>query len=320
FREGSFTAPAIDRNGKLAGLMMRYDSRSQTLELVAGPVIAHFLHDFDAHPQGKYQGFPRGGLDYASLRDPQLRHYAKLPGGSSDGVYITDVADAGPAAVAGIRAGDVLTEVAGQAIDQDGNFADPLYGRINLSHLLTKAFVGDKLPVKILRDGQAQSLQLTLSHKAPEDYVIPPYVLDAGPRYLIAGGLIFQELSRQYLKEWGGDWQKQAPQRLVYLDRYQSALVQDGRRRVVILSNVLPTASNVGYEDLNYLVVKAINGHSLGSLDDLAKALAEKPEDGFYRVEFEDFPREIFLDSAHLSEEDAKIQRTYGLPELQRLN
>ena len=252
------------------------------------------------------------------MRDPQLRHYAKLPNGS-DGVYLTDLAADGPAAAAGLRAGDVLVEVAGQAIDQDGNYADPLYGRINLGHLLTRAFVCDRVPVKIVRDGAEQPAELTLSRKPPGDYVIPPYVLDRGPRYLIAGGLIFQELSRQYLKEWGGDWQKQAPQRLVYLDRYQSALVQDGRRRVVILSNVLPTGSNVGYEDLSYLVVKSVNGRSLGGLDDLAGALSNKPEDGFYRVEFEDFPRQIFLDSAQLGEEDAKIQRTYGLPALRRL-
>ena len=53
-------------------------------------------------------------------------------------------------------------------------------------------------------------------------------MIDRPPRYFLADGLIFQELSRQYLKKWGGDWQKQAPQRLVYLDRYQSALVPEG--------------------------------------------------------------------------------------------
>jgi len=33
--------------------------------------------------------------------------------------------------------------------------------------------------------------------------------------------LIFQELSRQYLREWGPNWLKEAPQRFVYLDRFQ---------------------------------------------------------------------------------------------------
>jgi hypothetical protein len=89
---------------------------------------------------------------------------------------------------------------------------------------------------------------------------------------------------------------------------------------VVILSNVLPTASNIGYEDLSYLIVKAVNNRPLGSLDDLAKALAEAPEGGFHKIQLEDYPREIFLDAARLPEEDAKIQRTYGLPTLRRLD
>ncbi len=320
FREGSFTAPVIDKGGRLAGILMRYDPRSQTLDVVPGPVIAHFLKDNDAPSAGGYGGFPKAGFEFAPMRDPQLRRYAKLPAGSNEGVYITDVAKGGPAAAAGVRAGDVLVEAAGQAIDQDGNFAAPLYGRINVVHLFTSGFVGDRVPIKYMRDGQPQTAELVLARKPPQDFVSPPYVLDRGPKYLIADGMIFQELSRQYLKEWGGDWQKQAPQRLVYLDRYQSALVKDDRKRVVILSNVLPTASNIGYEDLTYLIVRAVNGRPLSNLGDLAKALEEPAPGGFHKIQFEDFPREIYLDAARLPEENAKIQRTYGLPILQRLD
>ena len=43
-REGSFTIPAI-RDGRLLGLLMRYDSRTQTADVIAAPVISHFLDD-----------------------------------------------------------------------------------------------------------------------------------------------------------------------------------------------------------------------------------------------------------------------------------
>ena len=91
---------------------------------------------------------------------------------------------------------------------------------------------------------------MTLEHRAAKDYVIPPYNLDQPPSYYVLGGLIFQELSRQYLKEWGGNWQKDAPQRFVYLDRFQSELFPEGNRRVVILSQVLPANNTIGYDDL----------------------------------------------------------------------
>ena len=86
-----------------------------------------------------------------------------------------------------------------------------------------------------------------------------------------------------------------------------------------MLSQVLPVASNIGYEDLKYLVVTKINGLPINSLDDLPKAL-EKPADGFDKVEFEDFPKEIFVDAAHLAADDQNVQESYSLPDLKRLD
>ena len=315
YKEGSFTAPVV-KDGKLVGILMRYDPRTQGVDVLPAPVIAHFLKDYD---DGNYQGFPRAGMDYAPTRDPQLRHYAKLPAGGG-GVYVTDVAHDGPAAKAGLLVGDVILEIDDKAIDQDGDYEEPLYGRISIAHLIsTKSFAKQTIPLKISRDGQSQTLQLLLSHKAAVDYVSEPYVVDHPPRYYVMNGLIFQELSKQYLKEWGGDWQKQAPQRLVYLDRYQDSMVPEGRKRIVVLSQVLPVASNIGYEELKYLVVTKINGIAINSLDDLPKAL-EKPENGFNKVEFEDFPKEIFVDAAHLAEDDQNVVESYSLPALKRLD
>src|SRR4029450_8533058 len=41
-REGSFTIPAV-RNGRLLGLLMRYDARSQTADVIPAQIISHFL-------------------------------------------------------------------------------------------------------------------------------------------------------------------------------------------------------------------------------------------------------------------------------------
>ena len=315
YREGSFTAPVI-KDGKLAGVLMRYDPRTQGVDVLPAPVIAHFLKDVDS---GSYQGFPHAGMDYSPTRDPQLRHYAKLAPGDG-GVYVTEVLPDGPAAKAGIKTGDIVLEIGGQTIDQDGNYEEPLYGRISFIHLVTtKSFTGQKLPVRLMRDGQPQTVEMTLTHEPPQNYVSEPYVIDHPPRYCVVDGLIFQELSRQYLKEWGGDWQKQAPQRLVYLDRFQAALVPAGRKRIVILSQVLPVASNIGYEELKYLVVSNINGTPINSLEDLPAAL-RKASDGFHKIDFEEFPRTIYLDAAHLEENDHAVQDSYNLPALQRLN
>jgi hypothetical protein len=73
---------------------------------------------------------------------------------------------------------------------------------------------------------------------------------------------------------------KEAPQRFVYLDRFQWELFPEGHRHVVVLSQVLPVNGTIGYEDFGYLTVTKVNGKDIHSLDDLAEAV-KQPLDGF---------------------------------------
>src|SRR5438132_10062449 len=43
-RDNSYTVPLV-KNNKLAGLLLRYDPRSQLMDAIPAPVIAHFLRD-----------------------------------------------------------------------------------------------------------------------------------------------------------------------------------------------------------------------------------------------------------------------------------
>jgi S1-C subfamily serine protease len=314
FKESSFTAPVL-KDGKLAGMLLRFAPQNQTADVIPAPVITHFLKDLD---DGNYQGFPRAGFLFAPTRDPQLRRYAKMPMGNG-GIFITEVAEGSPAAKAGLQPGDVLLAVGDINVDQDGNYEEPLYGRITLSHYLSvRHQVGDKLAFKILRDGKPQTIELTLARKDLKEYGVMPYLFDRSPRYYILGGLILQELTRQHLKEWGNDWKKAAPPRLVMYDQMQSQLLKGDRKHVVFLSQVLPTATTVGYNELNFLVVSAINGVKINSLDDVPKAVAASTN-GFHKIEFEDHPKEIYLDAEQTAAVDELVQKTYRLPSLKQL-
>jgi len=145
-----------------------------------------------------------------------------------------------------------VTAVANNEIDQNGNYVDPLYGKIEFTNLLTAhAYPGDVVPFRIQRSGKPNAVKCTLEHRDAKDYVSPPYNLVQPPRYYVLGGLIFQELSRQYLKEWGPNWQRRGLRSgLVYLDHFQSELFPDRNRRVVILSQVLPANSTIATMNL----------------------------------------------------------------------
>ncbi len=314
-RDSSFTLPVVHK-GKLTGVLMGYDSQSNNANIIPAPIIRHFLKDV---ADGHYEGFPRVGYAFSPTRDPALRRFAKIPGDVTGGIYITEVLKNGPAAASDLRKGDVLVAVDDSPIDQDGNFPDDAYGQIPVGHLFnTHHFVGDKVKLHILRDGERKTLDVTLTHRSPASFVSDPYIIGQRPRFVIVGGLILQELSRQYLKDFGPEWVRRAPERLVYFDRFQTDLFKDGPRKLVFLSRVLPTSATVGYEDLSSLLVKRINGVDLQTLDDVPKAL-EKPENGFHKIEFEEDPKTIYLDAAETQKTERMVQMQYRLPALKFL-
>ena len=128
---------------------------------------------------------------------------------------------------------------------------------------------------------------------------------------------MLQELSRQLLLEWGSSWRDRAPLELVYLDANQFELLEPGRK-VVLLSQVLPTAETVGYESLGPLILRRINGREINSLEAAAAAL-EAPVDGFHRFGFDEDPHEIVIDAERLEEHEAALKSAYGLSSLRRL-
>lgn len=311
-REGSFTIPAL-RNGRLTGLLMRYDSRSQTAEIIPAPVIAHFLK---LAGEFKYQGFPRAGLAFSAMRDPQLRRYIGLK--ENGGVYITEVLAGSAAAKAGLKKGDVLLSVDGKKLDQDGNYEDAQFGKIPFSHITTTQHrVGDTIEFLALRDGEQQKIPVTLASSESAPLVSEPYLMDTAPEFFILGGLVFQELTRSYLQEWGSSWTREAPQRLVYLDAFQNEL-PEGKRKIVFLSQVLPSPDTLGYEGLDHLVVEKINGVEIKNLADIATAV-KKPENGFHKIDFEGDPGTIYLDAAEIEANAPKLIEDYSLPTLQHL-
>lgn len=311
-RDGSFTIPAV-RNGRLLGLLMRYDGRSQTADLIPAPVIEHFLADAKL---AKYPGFPRAGMAFSATRDPQFRRYIGL--NENGGVYVTEVRPGSASDKAGLRKGDIILAVDGKPVDQDGNYDNPDFGKISFSYLTsTLARSGDKVEFTIQRDGKRKTIPVTVEPIDKAGIVSEPYFFDRQPRYYILGGLVFQELSRPYLQEWGGGWAKEAPQRLVYLDAFQGEMPDD-HGKVVFLSQVLPTQDTLGYENLDHLVVNKVNGVEIKSLDDLAKAAAS-PKDGFHRIEFDQDPGFIVLDAAEVENSKGELMRDYGLPALDNL-
>lgn len=312
-RDGSATLPVFTNN-RLAGLLMRYDPASNIMECVSAPVARHFLRDV---ADGSYQGFAKSGMSFSATRDPQFRKFLKISD-IKGGVYVSSILKEGPADQAGIKKGDVIVQIDGQEVDSDANYNDANYGRISISHLISTAHQsGDLLKVEILRDGKPISTAIKPSRRPPEAHTVPPYVISEGPKFVIVGGLILQELSRQMLKEWGNDWQRKAPIELLNLDRTQNESTPDIEHHV-ILTQIIPSELTIGYQEVSFVAVTEINGTKLRSISDVPDALA-KPIKGTHHIKLAGDPGVLYLDASKTVETTESLQKSYGIPFTSRL-
>ncbi len=309
YRFNNLTLPVLNGN-TLAGLVLRNNPSGRTIDVIATSVIRHFLTDARQSP---YHGFPRAGFRYGPTLDPQLRRYIGL---SEDitGIYVQKVIKGGPADRAGLLSGDVITRMGEHPISNTGQFEHPQYGQTSLVHLIrTDYHVDDKMRMQVIRDGKSRSLEVVLDHRRPDEFLVPPYIIDAQPEYLIVGGLVFQELSLSYLREYGKDWMNRAPIHLLYYNQNQDYLNGDQREKIVIITRVIPTPFTIGYENLTNLVVLAVNGRPTGNLKDVQAAL-NTPQAGFHRFELEQAPGLLFLDPEEIPQIHEVIRQRYRIP------
>ena len=298
----SFTLPVV-KNGKLAGLLLRYDSKNQVATLLPAPIIEHFLKD---EADGKYEGFPSLGIEIQQTLDEQFREYLGIKNGTK-GAFVSGVSKDASAEKIGVKKGDIILSINGFTVDSRGDYQDPQFGALSISHIVRgRSFVGDNVVVKVLRDGKEESLNGNLLRKQPSDYLVPPYIFDRGPNYVMMGGLLFQELSQPYLNAFGGDRQSGPVLRLSHIAEHPEEYEKEGRKKLVFLSAVLPTPSVQGYERLGGQVVNKVNGQAIKDLSDLAAAFT-KPVDGIHTVELRDFPRFLHLDAISVERDNLKL-------------
>ena len=313
-RVNSFTLPVVKGN-KLVGMLLSYSSKEQTANVLATPIINAFLKDFE---DGEYAGFPNLGISFAQTLDEQLRDFTGIQD-KEGGIFVRGVAKDSSANKAGIKEGDVILSIGGKAIDSRGNYVDEKYGKLSFSHLIRGgAKSGDKISLGIIRDEKAMDIEVELIRKAPEDYLIDPYMYDRGPKYVIFGGLIFQELTRPYLQSFGDEWRTRAPFKLVYAEANPEKYEEEGRDKLVFLSNALKTPSTLGYEGLNSIIVTQVNGKPIKNIKELNDALSKPPLDGIHTIEFNDYPKVIYVEDKPSRMVNQQLIQ-YGISQLERL-
>jgi len=235
---GNSGGPLFDSAGNVVGINSQIYSRSggyQGLSFAIPVDVAMRVRD-QIVATGKAQ-HARLGVSVQDLTQPLAESFGLS---KPDGAVISQVDAKGPAASAGLKSGDIVLSVEGEAITQAGK----------LSARIAQALPGEKLKLSIWRDQKAQDVVVTLG-RAGDDSVAEATAKgddnNGAPRL----GLALRPLSR---------------------DERAQAQIEHG----LLVQGVQGAAARAGLSEGD--VVMAINGQPVDNIDTLRKVLSNKPK------------------------------------------
>ena len=255
---------------------------------------------------------PSLGVHLQLLNSPSLRKFLKMRDDAHTGVMVTHV-EHGSSAEGILEPGDVVLEVDGVKLANDGSVVF-LGQRLAMVAILQARFIGDVVPLKILRGGEEKKVDVTL--KALRQ-LVPRGQYDVRPPFVIVGGLLFQPLSLEYLQSWGGDL-KDAPTHLV--EQYYDGISGPDKKEVVVLSQVLSDDVNVGFtfDSVGLDYVATVDGAPVADMEAFVEALRRgvRGEEEFVTLEVTrgNVMSTVVLEVAKLKEADERIQERYQIP------
>ena len=143
----------FNMNGELVGIVNAKSSSSDAEGLgFAIPINDAIKVAQELLENGYVTGRPYLGITYLAVTDAQT---ASQLGVNAYGVYVVEVIKGGPAEKAGLQAGDRIVSVDGTEIAS----------KDDLGTLMQKHAAGDTLSITIARDGQMQTVNVTLGEK-----------------------------------------------------------------------------------------------------------------------------------------------------------
>jgi S1-C subfamily serine protease len=273
-------------------------------------IIRHFLKDIE---DGEYNGFPEAGISVSKLTNPAFRRSLGLAD-DSVGARIDKIFQPFPTTHELIRKNDVILEVESNEVGSDGMI---LYqgNRVHSSVLFDEVQHGESVSLKLWRDGQAINLDLPL-YVSREDRITGNQYKE--PPYLIVGGLVFTELSANYLSSLGKNWRDSVDARALYELLFRGQQTEElARAKPIVLSKVLKHPSNIDFGVSARNVVTEVNGQTIQSIHDLKTAL-EASNDNFHRFRFLS-GREEALNISDAKVANKELLQQYNIPSAERL-
>jgi S1-C subfamily serine protease len=271
---GSSGGPLI-HEGRLVGVAAQSSGSNDTIGCaVAAPVVRQFLDDV---ADGRVDGVPTLRLRTQKLENPALKASLGVPEGEK-GVLLKTVAAASPAAGV-LLPGDVLTEVDGFDVADDGTVEFRENERTDLTYGVDRHQVGETVTLRFLRDGAIREVEVVLNLAHGESELFPRLHEEPGD-YYIFGGLAFLALTRDYVLR-----AHQIESFDTQLVRYLQNDLDHPGDQLILLGTVLTAAVNEGYGEDAGEVIQSVDGRRVRSLRELV-TLVEKGDGPYVTFEY----------------------------------
>lgn len=202
-------------------------------------------------PASPAEGFL--GISVGDLTDNQKERYD-----IDAGAYVEEITEGTPAEIAGLKEGDIVTAFDGKPV-ADG---DDLYQKIR------KSEPGKKVPIEILRRGERQTLNVTLTDRS-----------EFAPA--VRGGLPSRERMRIFRLDGSAGFLGVSTERLSR--RTKDSLIIDGGARVAAVTPKSP-ADEAGLQEGDVIV--AVEGKKVFTPEDLSEIIGEKESGSKVEIEY----------------------------------
>ncbi len=144
---GNSGGPLLNSSGQVIGINTAVSERGQNIGFaIPSNVIKNALDQFYKEG-GKFQKRPYLGVRYKFV-NRSLAIMNEIP----EGAYIQEVVSGSPAEKAGLEEGDIITKVNGDKLTEDDN----------LSKVIAKKKVGEKVNLEVWRDETTKTFSVTL--------------------------------------------------------------------------------------------------------------------------------------------------------------
>jgi S1-C subfamily serine protease len=258
-------------NGELIGIAFQ-SYKQKDLEKAGYVVPITIIRDFFADLEdGRVGGVPDLGIYWQKIENDGLRRSC----GGKSGIRVSRVLY-GSSAHGVLEVDDVITAIDGVPVASDGSIQFRDSDHVQFEHQVSRHQVGDTLRVDIVRAGKAKKLKVVLAQYVS---LVPLPQPDRRPSYFIFAGLVFTVLTHDYMFGW--EWAKEHHR---YANYYYDGFPSAKRRQIVLIHEVLAHDINLGYHQMQAMVVERVNGIEIRDIADVVRAVG-KPKGDFHVIE-----------------------------------